>query len=70
MVGLRGHIQPVDTWEGISGYHDFELHVNGDTTAWRSYQVGMGKRFAKADLDAKYKMVQLSPPPGLSLSPM
>jgi hypothetical protein len=32
-----------------------KLHVNGDIAAWRSYQVGKGKRFAKADLDAKYK---------------
>jgi hypothetical protein len=45
----------VDMWEGISGYHDFKLHENGDITAWRSYQVGKGKRFAKADLDGKYK---------------
>jgi hypothetical protein len=54
----------VDTWEGIGGYHDFELHVNGDITAWRSYQVGKGKRFAKADLDAKYKNGTTQPSTG------
>jgi hypothetical protein len=54
----------VDTWEGISGYHDFELHENGDITAWRSYQVGKGKRFAKADLDAKYKHGSTQPSTG------
>ena len=45
----------VDTWDGISVYHDFELHENGDITAWRSYQVGKGKRFEKSELDGKYK---------------
>jgi hypothetical protein len=54
----------IDTWEGISRYHEFELHENGDTTAWRSYQVGKGKRFAKADLDAKYKHGATQPSTG------
>jgi hypothetical protein len=54
----------VDTSEGISGYHNFEQHVNGDITAWRSYQVGKGKRFAKADLDAKYKHGATQPSTG------
>jgi hypothetical protein len=54
----------VDMWEGISGYYDFELHVNGDITAWRSYQVGKGKRFAKTDLDTKYKHGTTQPSTG------
>jgi hypothetical protein len=54
----------IDTWEGISGYHDFELHENGDITAWRSYQVDKGKRFARADLDAKYKHGTTQPSTG------
>jgi hypothetical protein len=57
----------IDTWEGISGYHDFELHENGDITAWRSYQVRKGKRFAKADLDAKYKHGATQPSTGALL---
>jgi hypothetical protein len=54
----------VDTWEIISRSHDFELHVNGEITAWRSYQVGKGKRFAKVDLDAKYKHGTTQPSTG------
>jgi hypothetical protein len=47
----------IDTWEGISGYHDFELHENGDITAWRSYQVDKGKRFARQPLMRSTNMV-------------
>jgi hypothetical protein len=54
----------VDMWEGISGYHDFELHVNGDITAWRSNQVGKGKPFAKADLATKFKHGTTQPSTG------
>jgi hypothetical protein len=44
----------VDTWKGISAFHDFELHENGDVTAWKAYGVGKGKRFLKAKLDKYY----------------
>ena len=54
----------VDTWDGISVYHDFELHENGDITAWRSYQVGKGKRFEKSELDGKYKSGTSQPSTG------
>jgi hypothetical protein len=39
---------------GILSFHDFELHENGDVTAWKSTGIGPGKRFTKAELDKKY----------------
>jgi hypothetical protein len=38
------------SWEGILSFHDLELHENGDVTAWKSFGVGPGKRFTKAEL--------------------
>jgi hypothetical protein len=45
----------VDTWEGIQAFHDFEIHDNGDMTAWKSYGIGPGNRFDKTMLDKLYK---------------
>jgi hypothetical protein len=47
----------IDTWEGISGYHDFELHENGDITAWRDIfpplpQAAAGRHCALATITA------------------
>jgi hypothetical protein len=44
----------VGSWEGILSFHDFELHENGDVTAWKSTGIGPGKKFTKAELDKKY----------------
>jgi hypothetical protein len=44
----------VGAWDGVLSYHDFELHENGDVTAWKSSQVGPSKRFSKEFLDKKY----------------
>jgi hypothetical protein len=38
-------------------FHDFELHNNGDVTAWKRSGVGPGKKFTKEKLDKKYVWV-------------
>jgi hypothetical protein len=51
----------VGSWEGILSFHDFQLHKNGDVTAWKSYGIGPGKRFTKEFLDKKYTLVNDEP---------
>jgi hypothetical protein len=42
-------------WDGIQGWHDFEIHDDGDVTVWKSYKIGAGKRFKREALDKLYK---------------